>query len=132
MKVEVAVLADYASVSTGNKLSIAGIFDSITAVQFPAIHPVMYLVLRLGLEFEDGNRTHKLAVVMRDEDSGEFFRADAEIAVERIAPGEVTRMNQLMHFVGLQFAQPGKYFFHVNWNGGQVALITLSVRMPGA
>jgi hypothetical protein len=40
-----AVLADYALVDATGKLSVIGIFDRLTASEFPSIHPILFVVV---------------------------------------------------------------------------------------
>jgi len=69
--VQVAVLADYANIAAGDKRNVMGIFDTLFAPAFPTVQPFMVLALRLRLSYEDGGRTHDLAVSLRDEDGRE-------------------------------------------------------------
>ena len=46
MRVPLAVLADYANVTTDGKLNIMGIFNRIFASALPVVHPQMRLVMR--------------------------------------------------------------------------------------
>ncbi len=43
-KVDWALVCDYALIDTAGKLSVLGIFERLFAGNFPALHPVMYLV----------------------------------------------------------------------------------------
>ena len=57
MLVKLAVLADYANVTSDGKLNILGIFDRMNVLNLPAVHPQMNLVLRL--------EAHRAAEAMR-------------------------------------------------------------------
>ena len=48
MRVDLALLADAATVDSAGKLNILGIFDSITSTRFPAKHGLISLVLRFS------------------------------------------------------------------------------------
>ena len=48
MRVDLALLADAATVDSAGKLNILGIFDSITSTRFPAKHGLISLVLRFA------------------------------------------------------------------------------------
>src|SRR3972149_5788319 len=47
MKLDFAVVCDYAIVDQYGKLSVLGIFQHIWVAQFPAVHPRLHLVMRL-------------------------------------------------------------------------------------
>lgn len=84
MQVQLAVLADGANIAPPGKLNILGIFDTIFAGDFPAVHPYMVLALRLRLEYEDGAGEHDLEVVLTDEDGKEFMHGKAKARVPKI------------------------------------------------
>jgi uncharacterized protein DUF6941 len=127
MDVQVAVLADYANVATGDKLNVMGIFDTIAAAVFPAVQPFMVLALRIRLDYEDGGRTHDLAISLRDEDNREYLRAASKAAVGRIQPGQFQNVNQVLNFASMGFGKPGKYAFRVAWDGVEKARVDLVV-----
>ena len=47
MKIDLAVMCDYAIIDQFGKLSVMGIFEHIWIAKFPAVHPRLHLVLRL-------------------------------------------------------------------------------------
>lgn len=135
MDVQVAVLADYANIAAGNKLNVMGIFDTLAATVFPTVQPFMVLALRLRLGYEDGNRSHDLAVSLRDEDGREYLRAAAKVNVPRIEPGLFQNVNQVVNFAGMGFGKPGTYAFHVAWDGVEktsIDFIVVQAPPPGA
>lgn len=135
MDVQVAVLADYANIAAGDKLNVMGIFDTLFAPAFPTVQPFMVLALRLRLGYEDGGRTHDLAVSLRDEDGREYLRAAAKANVPKIEPGRFQNVNQVINFAGMGFGKPGTYAFHVAWDGvekARIDLIVIEGTPPGA
>ncbi len=67
VRVDLAVLADYATVTDDKKLVIVGVFDSILAKSFPALHPSMYVALRICLgPADNGDHTLSLRIVDPD------------------------------------------------------------------
>jgi hypothetical protein len=135
MDVQVAVLADYANIAAGDKLNVMGIFDTIFASAFPTVHPFMVLALRLRLGYEDGGKTHDLAVSLRDEDGREYLRAAAKANVPRIEPGRFQNVNQVINFARMGFGKPGTYAFHILWDGVEqtrVDLVVVQGAVPGA
>ena len=66
MQIILACLCDHSTADASGKLSIIGVFDNIFAHRFPAVHPTMFLVLRLELSFSDNHRSHKIQVRLVD------------------------------------------------------------------
>lgn len=58
MKATLAAIADGASVGAGDKLNVQGVFDTIFADTFPAVHARMVVVVRLQLEPADAAREY--------------------------------------------------------------------------
>lgn len=132
MNVQVAVLADCANVAAGDKLNVMGVFDTIFAPAFPTLHPFMVLALRLRLEYEDNGRTHDLLISLRDEDGREYLKAEAKAEVKDIPPGEVRHINQILNFAALGFGKPGRYAFHISWDGVEKGRVDLAVAKAAA
>lgn len=135
MDVQLVVLADNANVAAGDKLNIMGVFDTIFAPTFPAVHPYMVLAMRFRVGYEDGGKSHKLVISLRDEDNREYLRATAQADIPKIAPGIVQHANQILNFAGMAFGKPGKYAFHVVVDGeekGRADLQVVQGTGPGA
>lgn len=113
MKVPVAFLADEANISQDGKLNVLGIFDRISAVTFPTVHPKMVYAFRVHADFEDAGQAFRVNVRLVDEDGGVIFEANGEIVAPSVAPGEFSTANQVFTLVGVQFGQPGVYKFLV-------------------
>src|SRR5437899_9688382 len=112
MRVGLACLADRATVEAlGNKLNVSGIFDRIHAQSFPAVHASMALVIRVMFEYEDGNKSHRLAVTLRDADGKEYQKLNADIKAGPLEPGASVSVNQIIEIQGAVFAKPGRYHF---------------------
>ena len=127
MRVEVAVLADYANIAEGGKLNVMGMFDHIRAPSFPCVHPSMVLALRLRVEFEDRARDHAIEVRLVDEDGQLLGGGDGKISVGPIPPGEGQIVNQILPFVHAVFPKAGGYSFLVRWDGEEKARVPLSL-----
>ena len=56
MEVDLALIADAATIDSSGKLSILGIFDRIGTSSFPAQHPHMVLVLRFIAAVNEAGR----------------------------------------------------------------------------
>src|SRR5262245_26531256 len=116
MRVRVAVLADAANVADPGKLNVMGIFDTVYCRSFPAVFPLMHLVLRLEVDFDDAGKPHELAVALRDEDLKEYSRAVTPLRLPSIPAGGSAAAHQIMGFAGMTFTKPGTYHFHILWN----------------
>src|SRR5437764_253907 len=112
-----------------------GVFDTIFAPSFPALHPYMVLAIRFRVEYEDGGKNHQVVVSLRDEDNREYVRAVAEAAVPKVPPGTVQHPNQILNFAGMTFGKPGKYAFHILIDGeekGRADLQLVQAKGPAA
>lgn len=127
MKVLFACLADYASEDASRKLNLMGIFDTVQAKQFPALHPRMFFVFRLMVEHDDGGEKGKLTVVMRDDDHQELQRLEAQFQVHAVPPGEFGVQNLIMELNGLVFPQAGRYHVAVKVDGQPEVQVPLKV-----
>jgi hypothetical protein len=114
MKIPMAFLADEANISQEGKLNVLGVFDRITAAEFPVLHPRMVFAFRVQAEFSDTGRTFPVRVRMVDEDGQVMFEATGEITAPHVPPGEFSTANQVFTLVGVQFPSPGHYKFVVN------------------
>ncbi len=112
-----AFLADEANISQEGKLNVLGVFDRITAAEFPVVHPRMVFAFRVQAEFTDGGRSFPVAVTMVDEDDAVLFAANGEINPPIVPPGEFSTANQVFTLVGMQFPRPGVYRFVVRVQG---------------
>lgn len=72
MRVNLSVIADYASVTQEGKLVIAGIFDVLNAQQMPWVQPSMTLVFTINLSAEEEGQ-HQVSVRAIDPDGQEFL-----------------------------------------------------------
>jgi hypothetical protein len=83
MRIDFAVVCDYAVIDQYGKLSVLGIFQHIWVTQFPTVHPRLHLVMRLkGARTEIGQ--HKVEIRLRDEDGREIIKGDGTVALIRL------------------------------------------------
>lgn len=119
MEIPFAVVADDATVSIDNKLTINGIFDTIHAREFPALVPRMVFVFSLRAEFEDSEQEFDLRVRLVDEDGGRIFQGDTHLGVPRIEPGQRKTINQVFRLQMVGFQRAGSYKFIVEARRGE-------------
>ena len=126
MDLSYLLVADYANVTQDGKLNVMGIFATISAVNFPAVHPEMYLVAQLtAVPFEYGRKC-EIAVKLIDEDaSSELVDFRAPVIVPSGERGQKVHLNHILRLVNIRFPRPGTYEFCIlvdNDAKGQLAI----------
>jgi hypothetical protein len=111
VRIPMAVLADEANVSQEGKLNLLGVFDRISAAEFPVVHPKLVFVFRVEADFGDSGRAFDVSVTLEDDDGNTLFDAEGQIVAPHVLPGEFATSNQLFALVGVQFPHPGMYRF---------------------
>lgn len=110
MDVTLAICCDAANVSREGKLNLLGIFNSIHAGEFPATHPHLSLVLRVEARIgEEGD--HPLLIRFVDEDGGELFKVEGNLALHGATPGRPMTAQTVIDVNNVQFPRPGTYAF---------------------
>ncbi len=133
MEVDLALLADAATIDASGKLNILGIFDRLSAATFPVRHPHMVMVLRFSAGLNETGQ-HEVDIVLKDPDGHEVVRVDGEM---NLAPGtsgmvDGVRVPQVLNMDGLVFSKPGRYGFDVRVDGEHHATLPLTVGGMGA
>ena len=112
MDILVSTLFDFAADYQG-KLCIQGGFDSLVARQFPVVHPVCAVALRICLTPEDEG-THELGLIIVDADGTPLDKERMPIKINFPVPAfpegaSFFTRNLIMNFQGLRFEKPGNY-----------------------
>lgn len=128
MEVDLALLADAATVDAAGKLNILGIFDRISTGGFPAQHPHISLVLRFAASLNEAG-DHTVEIVLRDPDGGEVVRLNGEI---KVGPGSAgtggrVRVPQVVNMERLVFQKAGRYSFDVAVDGEHQVSVPLFI-----
>jgi len=131
MDVDLALLADAASIDSSGKLSILGIFDRLSTMSFPTRHPRLSLVLRFTAGLDEAGK-HEVGITLIDPDAQEVVRIDGEM---QLGPGPVAaagsiRVPHVLNMDGLIFPRPGRYSFDVTVDGEHHVTIPLTVDGP--
>ncbi len=126
MHVKLAVVADYANVSTDGKLNILGIFERIHVTELPAVHPQMHLVLRLEAHPAERDRPHGVEIRLQDPDGQTIFQLGGEI-VPRGPAGQTILNNQILTINNLAIGKVGEYNFVIFVDNDLKAETPLSV-----
>lgn len=130
MKVILACLADHASIDQAGKISIHGVFDSIFAPKVPVTHGVMFLVVRVRLDFEDNRKPHELLIQLTDPDGKKLAEVKAEVAHEPIPAGQSVVANQLMGLQMTTFPKYGRYRWTLQSDNENPVIVYLDIIKP--
>lgn len=131
MKLDFAVVCDYAVVDQYGKLSVLGIFQHIWVAHFPAVHPRLHLVVRLkGKRTEVGQ--HGVRIRLQDEQGAEVLSGDGTVTLAE-PPAGVTEVEAGAILVfDVPFQHPGRYAFEIALDGEVQATVPLTVaQSPG-
>lgn len=126
MRVDFAVICDYALVDQFGKLSVLGIFQHIWVAQFPAVHPRMHLVLRLrGKRTEVGQ--HSIDIRLRDAEGAEVLSGNGSVTFAE-PPAGVTEVEAGAVLVfDVPFPHAGQYSFDITVNSRTEASVPVTV-----
>ena len=131
MEVDLALIADAATIDSSGKLSILGIFDRIGTSSFPAQHPHMVLVLRFIAAVNEAGK-HQITIALKDPAGREVVGVDGEmqLGLGPAGGGSGIRVPHVLHLDGLVFPVPGRYAFDVRVDGEHHASVPLTVYGP--
>jgi hypothetical protein len=128
MRVTFAHLCDYATVSKEGKLSVLGIFSTISVSQIPARHAQMFLAFELELEPLELNHDFNIEIRCRDADGGPVFAIQGTMNLEGQAkPGQKPRIGQTVQLTNTEFRRPGDYDVTIQISGRVEATVPFSV-----
>ena len=132
MEVDLALLADAATIDASGKLSILGVFDRLTAGSFPVQHPRLVLILRFSAGVQEMGR-HQVEILMRDPAGKEAMRIDGEMQLgagpRALAQG--VKVPHILHLDGLVFPSAGAYSFDVLVDAVHHVSVSLMVHTIG-
>lgn len=133
MEVDLALLADAATVDGSGKLNILGIFDRLTTSSFPTRHPRLSLILRFSAGVQEAGK-HGVEISLKAPDGKELVRIDGEmnLAPGPRASGGAALVPHVLNMDGLIFPVAGRYTFDVRVDGEHHVSIPLSVLGPAA
>lgn len=113
MKVRFAVLADYSNVTQEGKINILGVFDVIHALQFPAVHSEMQLVMRFEADISERNHQKDVEVRLIDERGEQLLDLRGRIAVGDTIAGTLLFYTQVLVLRNVSFPREGDYQFDI-------------------
>jgi len=128
MEIDLAFLADAATVDASGKLNILGIFDRISVGELPGHHPHLSLVLRLAASMSEAG-AHKMEIVLRDPEGTRMMGLNGEFQVGpgTALSGGTVRIPQVLNIERLVFPKEGRYSFDVGLDGEHHVSIPLYV-----
>lgn len=113
MKLLLLLAADYANITSDNKLNVMGIFNEINALEFPARHSSMNLVVKLGAELGEYGESRNLSVRFLDADGNTILNISGPINVPVGQGGRQPEVNAILEIKDIIFPKPGPYQFVV-------------------
>jgi hypothetical protein len=128
VEAKLAVLAEYAGVSSDNRLNILGIFEDINPRTFPATVPHIYAVLSCEADPTEYGKKFpvRAALLDADSDDNEILALEALVEVPRPSPqSEKVIVNQIVGLTSVQFDHPGNYRFSFSVEGEEIASVPL-------
>ena len=131
MEVDLALLADAATIDGSGKLNILGIFDRLSTAALPTRHPRLSLVLRFSTGIHEIGK-HDIGISLKAPDGHELMRIDGEMNLAA-GPGGVAggvRVPHILNMDGLIFPIAGPYAFDVRVDGEHHVSIPLMVDGP--
>lgn len=125
LRVDFAVLADYALIDQHGKLSVLGIFQHVWVEQFPAMHPRTHLVVRVrGRRTEIGS--HHLRIRFVDDQDQELLGGEGTVQFGE-PPAGVTEVEAGAILVfDVPLPRPGHYAFEITLAGNPPVRVPLS------
>jgi hypothetical protein len=131
MEVDLALLADAATIDGSGKLNILGIFDRLSTSSFPTRHPRLSLVLRFSAGLDEVGK-HEVAIQLVAPDGKQLVRIDGEM---NLAPGPrgvggAVLVPHVLNMDGLVFPIGGRYAFDVRVDGVHHVTVPLTVHGP--
>ena len=128
MEIDLALLADAATIDGSGKLNILGVFDRVSAASFPAQHGRMALVLRFVAGLPEAG-PHEVGMRLTDPDGVGVLRLDGEM---QLAPGPLSagggvKVPHVLNLDGIVFTRSGHYTFDVSVDAAHHVSIPLNV-----
>lgn len=132
MEIDLALLADAATIDASGKLNVLGVFDRISAASFPARHGRISLVLRFSAGVQEAGE-HEMEIVLRDPVGEEVVRLDGTLQLGG-GLGGVTgglRVPHVLNLDGIVFKKAGRHIFDIRVNGEHLVALPLMVAGQG-
>lgn len=128
MELRIFLLADFANVDTGHKLNIIGAFNTVTAREFPATHPSIYLVAKVAAQLGEFGKQFDYQIVFFDEDAEELGKLAGKFTfLQPKGKQRHSEFNLVIALRDIQFAKAGRYEFRLLVNNSVLGVVPLDV-----
>ena len=128
--VQLALLCDAANVSAEGKLNVLGEFNTIVTGAFPAVHPMMYLVLDLTASPAEVGEERDITVRVLNDDRSILGEIQGQVVVPTpTRPGRRVGIQLILGLPNTVYPEPGDYAFHVLVGQDEKAVVPLSVEL---
>lgn len=127
MRTLLFLVADYANVTSDGKLNVMGIFNDIHAFNFPARHPSMHLVAKLGAELSEYGQKRSFTVILMDADGNHVMEIAGEFDIPKGQDGRKPEVNLILDLKDIILPKPGRYQFALLVDKDHKAELTLYV-----
>jgi len=128
MKLVNMLLADYANVTSDNKLNVMGVFTTIHAASYPARHPTLFLVIQLLPELGELDQDKELRIRLVDSDDQGSLSLSVPVRIVKNEVGDRPGTNALIRLDDIVFPSADSYRFVAEMDGepiGEAPLTTL-------
>ncbi len=128
MELRIFLVADFANLDKGHKLNIIGAFNTVSAKEFPAVHPSMHLVAKVAAELGEFGKQFDYQIVFFDEDAEELGKLEGQFTFP-VPKGKQrnSEFNLLLALRDLQFPRAGRYEFRLLVNDSVLGIVPLDV-----
>jgi len=132
VNVALAVLADYASVDSLNKMTLVGIFGVWNPPSLPFNVPIMYVAARFGFEPAETNSTKKIRISLHDLGGRELLNV-GPMDLQVSSSGTTTQnveANVMVRINDLVINKAGMHKWQLLVDNDLKAIITMMVNPP--
>lgn len=128
MKIDFAVVCDYAIIDQYGKLSVMGIFQHIWVAQFPALHPRLHLVIHLkGKRTEIGK--HDVSIRLTGENNKEIITGKGTVTFAEPPAGVMEVEAGTVLVFDVPFPHAGRYQFEIELDDDIEAEVPLTIAL---
>jgi hypothetical protein len=132
MRVDLALLADYAAITNDRKLIVSGVFDAVLIGKVPGKLSRMMLALKLRV-YGDEPEEHKVLVRLVEPDGKDVIPAtDLGMSVRREDPSLDVVSPLVVSFDNVMFQRVGPYSIDVFLDGAFADRVTFDVVLRSA
>lgn len=126
IKLNFAVLCDYAFFSDSSKPNIIGIFQNIVAPNFPYKHPQMFIVTNVSFQAE-GKYKEVVRLISKKTGVDILPPLEFDLDVKKISGKDTTEVGIVGQINEISFPEQGEYCFRIEMNNELLSEIPLSV-----